>query len=458
MPSWKTVRDDFPTLHQQVNGKPLIYLDNAATTQKPRAVINALSRFYERDNANVHRGLHALSMRATDDYEGARTRVAKFINAAAPEEIVFTRGTTESINLVAASWTSANLKAGDVILLTEMEHHSNLVPWQLAARRTGAVLRYLPVTGDDGQLDLAQLDRLLTPEVKLFAFTHISNTLGTINPAAELCARARRAGVVTVVDAAQSIGHMPVDVQALGCDFLAFSGHKMAGVTGIGVLYGRRALLDAMPPWQGGGGMIAHVDSFFREPLEARSRTLRSRHAGQLRRDAYALGIACDYLDGLGRAEIQRHDGALAQQAYERLRALPGIRLLGPPRGERGGLVSFALQGVHAHDVVTFADQDGIALRGGHHCNQPLMKKLGLTGTARAQLLRLQYGRGDRRAGGFAAADPKVLRLRGQVAESAVAPARPHFPQPDPAYLRQRPVLRLRQERHHHERQAAGPR
>jgi cysteine desulfurase/selenocysteine lyase len=381
MPSWKTVRDDFPILHQRVNGKPLIYLDNAATTQKPQAVIDALSRFYERDNANVHRGLHALSMRATDDYEGARARVAKFIHAAAPEEIVFARGTTEAINLVAASWTSANLKAGDVILLTEMEHHSNLVPWQLAARRTGAVLRYLPVTGDDGRLDLAQLDRLLTPEVKLFAFTHISNTLGTINPVAELCARAKRAGAVTVVDAAQSIGHMPVDVQALGCDFLAFSGHKMGGVTGIGVLYGRRELLDAMPPWQGGGGMIAHVDF-----LESRWKPSPERfEAGTPNfADAYALGVACDYLDGLGRAEIQRHDGDLAQQAYEKLGALPGIRLLGPPQGERGGLVSFALRDVHAHDVVTFADQDGIALRGGHHCNQPLMKKLGLTGTARA--------------------------------------------------------------------------
>ena len=381
MPTWKTVRDDFPILHQRVNGKPLIYLDNAATTQKPQAVIDALSRFYERDNANVHRGLHALSMRATDDYEGARARVAKFIHAAAPEEIVFARGTTEAINLVAASWTSANLKAGDVILLTEMEHHSNLVPWQLAARRTGAVLRYLPVTGDDGRLDLAQLDRLLTPEVKLFAFTHISNTLGTINPVAELCARAKRAGAVTVVDAAQSIGHMPVDVQALGCDFLAFSGHKMGGVTGIGVLYGRRELLDAMPPWQGGGGMIAHVDF-----LESRWKPSPERfEAGTPNfADAYALGVACDYLDGLGRAEIQRHDGDLAQQAYEKLGALPGIRLLGPPQGERGGLVSFALRDVHAHDVVTFADQDGIALRGGHHCNQPLMKKLGLTGTARA--------------------------------------------------------------------------
>ncbi len=380
MPSWSTVRNDFPALHQKVNGKPLVYLDNGATTHKPQVVIDALSHFYERDNSNVHRGLHALSMRATTAYEGARSRVARFINAAAPEEIIFTRGTTESINLVAASWGGANLKAGDVILLTEMEHHSNLVPWQLIAKRTGAKLRYLPVTGDEGLLDLAQLDRLLTPEVKLFAFTQLSNTLGTINPVAELCAKARAVGAVTVVDAAQSIGHMPVDVQALGCDFLAFSAHKMGGVTGIGALYGRRALLDAMPPWQGGGGMITNVDFF-----ESRWKPSPERfEAGTPNfADAATLTATCDYLDGLGRGEIERHDKALGQLAYEKLREIPGIRLLGP-KGERGGLVSFAFPDVHAHDIVTFADDDGIALRGGHHCNQPLMRKLGLTGTTRA--------------------------------------------------------------------------
>ena len=382
MPDWKKIRDDFPALHQQVNGQPLVYLDNAATTQRPRVVINTLSHFYERDNANVHRGLHALSMRATDAYEGARARVAKFINAAASEEIIFTRGTTESINLVAASWGSANLKPGDVILLTEMEHHSNLVPWQLIAKRTGATLRYLPVFGADveGGLDLAQLDALLTPEVKLFAFTHISNTTGTINPAAELCAKARAKKIVTLIDGAQSIGHMPVDVRAIGCDFYAFSGHKMAAVTGIGALYGRQALLDAMPPYQGGGGMISNVDFF-----ESRWKPTPERfEAGTPNfADAVALGAACDYLDGIGRAEIARHDGDLARLAYEKLSGLPGIRLLGP-KGERGGLVSFAFPDVHAHDIVTFADEDGIALRGGHHCNQPLMKKLGLTGTTRA--------------------------------------------------------------------------
>jgi cysteine desulfurase/selenocysteine lyase len=381
MPSpWLRIRDEFPILHQEVNGHPLVYLDNAATTQKPRAVMAALDRFYERDNANVHRGLHALSMRATDAYEGARSRVATFVNAEAPEEIVFTRGTTESINLVASSWGGANLRKGDVILLTEMEHHSNLVPWQLVAQRTGATLRYLPVTGDDGLLDLSQLDRVLTPEVRVFAFTHVSNTLGTINPVADLCARARRVGAVTVIDAAQSIGHMPVDVRAIGCDFLAFSGHKMASVTGIGALYGRKALLDAMPPWQGGGGMISNVDFF-----ESRWKPTPERFEAGTPNfgDAVALGAACDFLDTLGREEIRRHDGALARLAYERLSALPGIRVLGP-KGERGGLVSFAFESLHAHDVVTFADEDGIALRGGHHCNQPLMRRLGLTSTARA--------------------------------------------------------------------------
>jgi cysteine desulfurase/selenocysteine lyase len=380
MPIDPSVRDDFPALRQTVNGRPLAYLDNAATTQKPRSVIGALSRFYETDNANVHRGLHTLSNRATDAYEGARARVARFVGAAAPEEIVFTRGTTESINLVAASWAGAHLKPGDAILLTEMEHHSNLVPWQLVARRTGAELRFLPVTGDDGLLDLARLDEFLTPGVRLFAFTHVSNTLGTVNPAAELCDRARKVGAVTVVDAAQSIGHMPVDVRAIGCDFLAFSGHKMCGPTGIGALYGRRELLDAMPPWQGGGGMISSVEyqASRWKPSPERFEAGTPNFA-----DAVALGAACDYLDGVGRAEIHRHGGELALLAYRRLGEIPGIRRLGPP-GARGALVSFALGDVHAHDVVAFADQDGIALRGGHHCNQPLMRKLGLTGTTRA--------------------------------------------------------------------------
>ena len=380
-PSWNDVRADFPILHQQVNGKPLVYLDNGATAQKPKAVIDALVRYSERDNSNVHRGLHALSMRATDAYEGARSRLARFIHAADPAEVIFTRGTTEGINLVARS-LGAKLKAGDVILATEMEHHSNLVPWQQAAKASGATLRFVPVVGAnaEGGLDLAALDQLLTPQVKVFAFTHISNTLGTINPVAELCRRARAVGALSVVDAAQSVGHTPLDVQVLGCDYLAFSGHKMCGPTGIGVLYGRRALLDQLAPDETGGGMVASVDFDGARWKPAPERF----EAGTPNvADAIGLGVACDYLDALGRDAIERHDHALARRAYAELATLPGIRLLGPT-GERGGLVSFAFEHVHAHDVVTFADEDGVALRGGHHCNQPLMRKLGLTSTTRA--------------------------------------------------------------------------
>jgi cysteine desulfurase / selenocysteine lyase len=381
MSPWKNVRADFPVLHQHVHGKPLIYLDNAATAQKPRSVIDALVGYYEKNNSNVHRGLHALSMRATDAYEGARARVARFINAADPAEIIFTRGTTESINVVARSF-GGQLKPGDVILATEMEHHSNLVPWQQVAKATGATLRYVPIVGTDaeGGLDLAALDKQLTKEVKVFAFTHVSNTLGGINPVEELCRRARAVGAVTVIDAAQSIGHGPFDVRAIGADFVAFSGHKMCGPTGIGVLYGRRSLLETLAPDETGGGMVTSVDfeSARWKPAPERFEAGTPNVA-----DAIALGAACDYLDALGRAEIARHDNRLASLAYQKLSELPGIRVLGP-KGERSGLVSFAFKDVHAHDVVTFADEDGIALRGGHHCNQPLMRKLGLTGTTRA--------------------------------------------------------------------------
>ncbi|MBK8857138.1 MAG: cysteine desulfurase [Opitutaceae bacterium] len=384
MPTWPNVRADFPVLHQQVNGKPLVYLDNGATSQKPRSVIDALVHYYERDNSNVHRGLHTLSMRATDGYEGARTRVARFINAADPAEIIFTRGTTEGINVVARSWGHAHLKPGDIVLATGMEHHSNLVPWQQAARASGATFKFVPVLGADaeGGLDLAALDQLLTPQVKVFAFTHISNTLGTINPAAEFCRRARAVGAVTVIDAAQSVGHGPLDVQALGCDFLAFSGHKMCGPTGIGVLYGRRALLDKLAPDETGGGMVVSVtyEAATWKPAPERFEAGTPNVA-----DAIALGAACDYLDALGRDQIAAHDALLAQYAMEQLSVLPGIRIIGPRVGApRSGLVSFAFEGVHAHDIVTFADEDGVALRGGHHCNQPLMRHLGLTSTTRA--------------------------------------------------------------------------
>lgn len=380
MIDWQKLRADFPILHQKVHGFPLIYFDNAATSQKPRVVLDALRNYYERDNANVHRGIHELSNRATAAFEAARTRAAKFINARTADEIVFTRGTTESINLVAAAWGAKNLKHGDAILLTEMEHHSNLVPWQLLAERTGAKLVYLPVTGDEGLLDLSRLDSLLTKEVRLFAMVHISNSLGTVNPVAELCERARKLGIVTVVDAAQSAGHCPVDAQQIGCDFLAFSGHKICGPTGIGILYGRQEVLEAMPPWQGGGEMILSVDfhktSYKRAPhrFEAGTPDI----SGPI-----GLHAAMDYLDGIGREHIFRHDQDLAAYAYDQLSRLNGVRVFGPKTG-RAGVVSFLLKDVHAHDVVTVADQRGVALRGGHHCTQPLMRKLGVESTARA--------------------------------------------------------------------------
>ena len=380
--TWQNLRADFPILDQKVSGKQLIYLDNGATSQKPLRVIEALSHYYLHENANVHRGIHALSMRATEAYEGARERSARFLNASSATEIIFSAGTTDGINLVASAWGDANLKVGDVILLTEMEHHSNIVPWQLLARRTGAKLRYLPIVpGDTGLLDLSQLDRVLTPEVKLFAFTHVSNTLGVINPAADLCAAARKVGAVTLIDAAQSAGHMPVDVQALGCDFLVLSGHKMCGPTGIGVLYGRQTLLDAMPPYRGGGSMISSVEYFESKWAPAPQKF----EAGTPNiADAIGLGVAMDYLDELGRPAIAAHDEKLGAIAYARLTTeVPGIRVLGPAL-HRSGVLSFALPGAHAHDVVTLADQDGIALRGGHHCNQPLMRKLGLPSTSRA--------------------------------------------------------------------------
>ena len=380
--AWKNIRADFPILDQQVNGKPLVYLDNAATSQKPQCVIDALTHFYQRDNANVHRGIHTLSMRSTFAYEAARERAAKFLNAAETGEIVFTAGTTDSINLVANAWGDENLKSGDVILITEMEHHSNLVPWQLLARRTGAKLRFLPVVaGDTGLLDLAKLDGVLTTEVKIFAFTHVSNTLGVINPVAMLCAKARAVGAISVVDAAQSAGHMTVDVRAIGCDFLAVSGHKMCGPTGVGLLYGRKALLDVMPPYRGGGSMISNVDYFESKWAPAPQKF----EAGTPNiADVIALARAMDYLDDLGRETIAQHDEKLAAHAYARLAAeIPGIRMLGPA-DHRSGVISFDLPGVHAHDVVTMADQEGVALRGGHHCNQPLMRKLGLSSTSRA--------------------------------------------------------------------------
>jgi len=374
-----SIREDFPALAQEINGHPLVYFDNAATSQKPRPVLEAIQRYYERDNANVHRGIHELSNRATAAYDGARERVAQFLNAPSAKDIIFTRGTTEALNLVAATWGATNLREGDVILLTELEHHSNLVPWQLLAQRTGARLRFIPVTDDTGELDLSDLDERLA-DVKLLSLTHISNALGTINPVAELCAKAQAVGAVTLVDAAQSAGHMPLNVQSLGCDFLALSGHKVCGPTGIGALFARAELQSAMPPYQGGGEMISKVGfqtSEYHVPphkFEAGTPNI----AG-----AVGLHAALDYLDALGRKAIHAHDTDLAAYAKERLAEFDGIRIFGPTE-DRGGVVSFVFENVHALDLATMADQQGVAIRIGHHCTQPLHEKLGVPATARA--------------------------------------------------------------------------
>ena len=374
-------RGDFPILDQKVNGFPLVYLDNAASTQRPACVIAEISRYYREDHANVHRGIHALSSRATKLYEDARTCVAQYLGADSSESIIFTRGTTEGINLVASSWGSAHLGPGDIILITEMEHHANLIPWQMAARRTGASLQYIQIEGDEGTVDWSLLEqRLKDNPVRLLAFTHISNTLGCINPVKEICETARRYGVVTLVDAAQSAGHAAMSVQEIGCDFLVFSGHKCCGPTGIGVLYGKPELLADLEPYQFGGEMISRVtyESAEWKPGPHRFEAGTPHIAG-----AVGLASALDYLEKIGRPAIQVSDHHLGQLSYEKLSTLPGIRILGP-KTERAGLISFQLGTIHAHDLVAYADQFGVAMRGGHHCNQPLMRKLGLHATARA--------------------------------------------------------------------------
>jgi cysteine desulfurase/selenocysteine lyase len=374
------IRAQFPILDQIVNKRQLIYFDNAATTQKPLPVLEAIQSYYQRDNSNVHRGIHTLSQRATEGYEGARARTAQYLGVTA-KEIIFTRGTTEAVNLVASTWGLDNVGPGDRILLTEMEHHSNLVPWQLLARRTGAELVYVPVLNDLGELDTSFLESALASgSVKIFSFTLISNTLGVVNPAQEWCTLARKNGVVSFVDAAQACGHRPLNAQEIGCDFLAISGHKMAGPTGIGALFGRAELLEAMSPYQGGGEMISEVtfqESFWNvipHKFEAGTPNI----AG-----AIGLAAAMDYLDEIGRTQIAEHDTELAAYAYDRLKGIEDIRILGPKTG-RAGVVSFSIKGAPTQDLIMLADQRGIALRGGHHCNQPLMRKLGLEGTARA--------------------------------------------------------------------------
>jgi cysteine desulfurase/selenocysteine lyase len=375
------LRQDFPILSRRVRGKPLVYLDNAATSQKPRRVIDAVSRFYGSENANIHRGVHYLSEQATLAYDAVRARIARLLNAAMPSEVVFTRGTTEGLNLVAQSWARPRLRAGDEILITEMEHHSNIVPWQLVAGQTGAVVRAVPVT-EIGELDLTAFDRLLTDRTRILALGHVSNALGTINPVRWMVARARERGVVTVVDGAQSVPHLAIDVQSLGCDFFAFSGHKVLGPTGVGVLYGRADRLEAMAPWQGGGDMIETVtlerSTFAPPPARFEAGT-------PMIAEVIGLGAAVEYVDEVGHAAIGAWEEELLGYATERVRELNGVRLIGAAR-EKAAVLSFVVEGVHPHDVGAVLDDDGVAIRAGHHCAQPLMRRFGVPATARASL------------------------------------------------------------------------
>ncbi|NWF68720.1 MAG: cysteine desulfurase [Chloroflexi bacterium] len=376
------VRADFPILQQEHHaGVPLVYLDNAASSQKPLPVIAALDDYYRRYNANVHRGIHKLSEEATAAYEDARLKVKRFINAGSKREVIFTRGTTESINLVAQTWGRANLGRGDVVVATMMEHHSNIVPWQILAAEKGFTIRYVPVLRD-GTLDLRAYDRYLHEEnVKLVTVMHTSNMLGTVNPVQAMAQQAHNAGAVVVVDGAQSTPHMPVDMQALNVDFFAFSGHKMCGPTGIGVLYGKRALLEAMPPWMGGGDMISRVTlegSTWNElPYKFEAGT-------PIIAGAIGLGYAIDYLSAVGMEKIQAHEREIGAYALERLAEVPGVTVYGPEAGQKGAVAAFTLQGIHAHDVAQILDAEGVAVRAGHHCAMPLHDHFGIPATARA--------------------------------------------------------------------------
>ena len=377
----EALREQFPIFRRTVRGKRLIYLDSAATSQKPQCVIDAEREFYERYNANVHRGAYLIAEEATAAYEAAREKVAKFINAPSKDCIVFTRGTTEAINLVAYSWGWANLKEGDEILLTEMEHHSNIVPWQLIAERTGAKIKVVPIT-DDGLLDMEAFDRLLTERVKIVAVTHVSNVLGTINPVQEICRKAHEVGAVVLVDGAQAAPHLPVDVQAIDCDFYALSGHKMCGPTGSGARYGRKELLEAMPPFLGGGEMIRTVTfertTFNDVPYKFEAGT-------PAIAQAIGLGAAVDYLTKIGVERIRAHEVELVAYALERLREIKGITIYGvAPPEQRGGVIAFNIGDIHPHDLATFLDAHGICIRAGHHCAQPLMRRFNVAATARA--------------------------------------------------------------------------
>ncbi len=373
------VREDFPILSRQVNGRPLAYLDSAASTQRPRAVLDAVEHYETHVHANVHRGVHTLSQLATDAFEAARERVRRYLNAASTREIIFVRGATEAINLVAQSWGRTNLQAGDEILISSLEHHANIVPWQMACAATGAKLVVAPIN-ERGELRFDDYVALLGPRTRLVAMTHVSNALGTVLPVAQIIAAARERGIPTLIDGAQAVAHEAVDVQALGCDFYAFSSHKLYGPTGLGVLYGREALLEQMPPWQGGGDMIRTV-SFEKStwndlPYKFEAGTP---HIS----GAIGLAAAMDYVESLGLAQIAAHERSLLAQATDALSAIPGIRLHGTA-AHKAGVLSFTLAGVHPHDLGTILDHEGVAIRAGHHCAMPLMELLGLPATARA--------------------------------------------------------------------------
>jgi cysteine desulfurase / selenocysteine lyase len=375
------IRKEFPIFQRETKpGTVLVYLDSTATSQKPLAVIEAMDNYYRRSNANIHRGVHTLAEEATAMYEQARVKVAKFINAPSAHQIIYTRNTTESINLVAYSWARANLKPGDLVILTEMEHHSNLVPWQILQAERGIELDFIPVT-EEGLLDLDAYRALLSRRPKLISFTHMSNVLGTINPAAEIIRLAHEAGALTLVDAAQSVPHLKVDVQALDADFLAFSAHKMCGPTGIGILYGKMELLEAMPPFLGGGDMIKEVKLRSYRP---NSLPYKFEAGTPAIAEAVGLGAAVDYLSSLGMEAIAAHEHEITEYALERLEEVPGVKVFGPGAQNKGGVAAFTLDGVHPHDVAQILDQDGIAVRAGHHCAQPLHERFGLPATSRA--------------------------------------------------------------------------
>lgn len=375
------VRQDFPILRERAHGKPLVYLDNAATSQKPQVVIDTLTRYYRAENANIHRGIHYLSERATEAYEGARAAAARFLNAAEPREIVFVRSTTEAVNLVAQSYARPRLQPGDEVVISAMEHHSNIVPWQIVCEQTGAVLRVVPIN-DAGELVLEEYERLLGPRTRFVAMVHVSNALGTITPVRRIVELAHSRGIPVLLDGAQAAPRLPVDVRALDCDFYAFSGHKAYGPTGIGVLYGKARLLEAMPPYQGGGDMILSV-SFEKTlynviPFKFEAGT--PHIAGGI-----GLGAAIGYLTGIGLERIAAYEHALLSYATDRVAAVPGIRLIGTAK-EKTGILSFVVEGVHAHDVGTILDREGIAIRTGHHCAQPVLQRFGVPATARASL------------------------------------------------------------------------